>query len=87
MAVFRIPRICLALRNATRIMGGIVVLAFVSGSLPDIDHPIASILGISNGRFLHLYFARIGNYFTYIGLIVAIACFCRFIWIRFLTKR
>ena len=39
------------------LIGGSIVIGFISGFAFDIDHPIAWFLGISNGRFLHEIFA------------------------------
>jgi hypothetical protein len=71
-------------RNITWIMGGVVVLAFISGIMVDIDHPIAWIFGIHNGRFLHPYFALVGYWSICVGFILAVACVCRLALLRFL---
>ncbi len=74
-------------RVITWLMGGIVVLAFIAGPMVDVDHPLAWVLGIRNGRFLHPYFAAAGLAFVGIGLILAIACLCRYTQLRLLKKR
>lgn len=74
-------------RIITRLMGGIMVLAFIAGIMVDLDHPLAFLLGINEGRFLHPYFAVAGIAFIGAGLILAIACVCRFLFFRLLKKR
>jgi len=73
-------------RNIARLMGCVVVLAFIAGIIVDVDHPLARFLGIHSGRFLHPYFAIGGVIFVGIGLVLVIACLCRYLWIRFLRK-
>jgi hypothetical protein len=68
-------------------MGGVVVLAFIGGVVVDVDHPLAWVLGISYGRFLHPYFAVAGIGFVSAGLVLAIACICRCLQLRVLKKR
>jgi hypothetical protein len=67
-------------------MGGVVVLAFVAAPLVDIDHPIAWLLGIPDQRFLLPYFNVASYWFTGCGTVLAIACLCRFTYVRFLRK-
>ncbi len=74
-------------RNVAWIMGGVVVLALVGGTMVDIDHPIAWILGIHDGRFLHPYFDIASYWAIGIGAVLAISCVCRFALIRFLKKQ
>jgi hypothetical protein len=74
-------------RGIARLMGGIVVLAFIAGTMVDVDHPLSQILGISNGRFLHPYFAIAGLCFAGIGIILVITCLCRYTQLRFLRKK
>jgi len=73
--------------NLARVMGGLMVLAFVAGIVPDLDHPLAILLGISDERFLHPYFAVIGSGFVGGGIILAFACLCRCIQLRLLKKK
>jgi hypothetical protein len=74
-------------RTITWLMGGIVVLAFIAGTVVDVDHPLAWVLGIRNGRFLHSYFAAAGLIFVGAGLILAIACLCRYARVRVLRQK
>lgn len=74
-------------RAFTRLMGGIVVLAFIAGIMVDLDHPLALVLGISNERFLHPYFAVAGLGSICIGLGLVITCLCRYIFPGFLGKK
>ncbi len=73
-------------RVLTRLMGGIVVLAFIAGIMVDLDHPLAFILGIHKERFLHPYFGIAGLIFVGIGLILVITCLCRYVQFRLLKK-
>ncbi len=61
-----------------------MVLAFVSGVIVDVDHPIAFVLGIPNGRFLMPYFDMGGYIALGAGAVLAIACLCRYASIRLL---
>ncbi len=70
----------------TWIMGGVMVLSFVAGIMVDIDHPVARILGIHNGRFLHPYFAVLGLGFVGVGIILVIACLCRYLQLGLLRR-
>ncbi len=74
------------IRTIAWIMGGIVVLSFIAGIMVDVDHPLAWILGFHNDRFLHPYFATAGLGFIGAGFILVIACFCRYLQLRFLRK-
>jgi heme/copper-type cytochrome/quinol oxidase subunit 3 len=69
------------------LVGGLMVLAFVAGIVVDVDHPLAKILGIPYARFLHPYFALAGFGFLGLGIILAIACLCRYLQLRILRKR
>ncbi len=63
---------------------GAVVLAFVSGVIVDVDHPIAFVLGIPDGRFLMPYFSM-GSYIALgAGAVLAVACLCRYARVRLL---
>ncbi len=73
-------------RNIAWVMGGIVVLAFISGVMVDIDHPIAWLLGNGHGRFLHPYFALAGTWAIGLGIILGITCLCRLAFLRLLKK-
>ena len=68
------------------VMGSVVVLAFIAGPMVDLDHPLALVLGIHNGRFLHPAFAIAGLSFIGAGLILVVACFCRYLQLRLLKK-
>jgi len=66
-----INRLHFSLRNPARFVLGLGVLAFITAPVPDIDHPIAWLLGLDNGRFLHPYFDLVGTWFIICGLILA----------------
>ena len=68
-------------------MGSLMVLAFVAGTMVDVDHPLAGLLGIGYGRFLHPYFALAGAGLLGIGIILAVACFRRLFSAGVLKKR
>jgi hypothetical protein len=74
------------LTNPAWLLGIAVVLAFIHSNISDVDHAIASYLGITDGRFLHPYFELIGYIFVGCGVIALITCFCRYAWIRILRK-
>ena len=61
------------IRVFTRVICPLMVLAFVGGIVPDIDHPLAEALGINNGRFMHSAFAILGFCLLSSGLIILIA--------------
>lgn len=75
------------LRNLARFICVAVVLAFISGSVVDIDHPIAWALGMPNGRFLMPYFNLVGYIAVGCGIIILISCLCRYSRIRLLNKK
>lgn len=64
-------------RNIAWIVGGLVVVAFVGGVMVDVDHPLAQLLGIHRGRFLHPFFAFAGLAAVGIGLVLVITCIRR----------
>jgi hypothetical protein len=68
------------------LMGGVVVLAFIAGPMVDVDHPLSQVLGIHHSRFLHPNFAIAGLGFVGIGIVLVIACICRYIQLRLLRK-
>jgi hypothetical protein len=74
-------------RVITCLMVGIVVLAVIGGVMVDVDHPLAQLLGIRYGRFLHPYFAVAGLGLLGLGIILFIACLCRFLQLRLLKKK
>ena len=74
------------LRHPAWIMGGIVVLALIAGPIVDVDHPIAWMVGITDGRFLMPYFDVASYILIGSGLIVAIACLCRYSRLRLLRR-
>lgn len=73
-------------RSLAWIMGTVVLLAIVGGIIVDIDHPIAWLLALPDGRFLMPYFAVAGGVLLLAGLGFLITCLCRYAWIRFLKK-
>ncbi len=73
-------------RSLAWIMGTVVLLAIVGGTIVDIDHPIAWLLALPDGRFLMPYFAVAGGVLLLAGLGFLITCLCRYTWIRFLKK-
>ena len=60
------------LRNITWMLCGLMVLAFIAGVIPDIDHPLSQILGITDGRFLHPAFGIMGYILVGCGVIILI---------------
>jgi hypothetical protein len=74
-------------RVIARLMGGVVVLAFIAGTMVDVDHPLAQLLGISHQRFLHPYFAYAGLGALCIGLGLVVTCLRRFLSTRFLNNK
>ncbi len=66
-----VSRLHSSLRNPAWFVLGLGVLAFITAPAPDIDHPIAWLLGLDNGRFLHPYFDLVGTWFIICGLILA----------------
>ena len=72
------------LRNITWLLCGLMVLAFIAGVLPDIDHPLAQIFGITDGRFLHPAFGIMGYILAGSGVILLIAFLGRHIKSRVL---
>ena len=75
------------IRGITRLMGYIVVLAFIAGIVVDADHPLAFLMGESHGRYLHPYFVISGAIFMGLGFVLVIACLCRYVLLRFLRNR
>ena len=51
---------------ATRIAGLCGIVGFITAAFYDIDHPLALILGVENGRFLHEVF--------FVGSVIALLC-------------
>ncbi len=74
------------MRSLAWIVGTVVLLAIVGGIIVDIDHPIAWLLALPDGRFLMSYFAVAGVVLLLAGLGLLIACLCRYTWIGFLKK-
>lgn len=74
------------MRSLTWLVGAVVLLAIGGGIIVDIDHPIAWLLEIPNGRFLMPYFAVAGGVLVLAGVGFLIACLCRYTWLRFLKK-
>ncbi len=74
-------------RDPAWVLGFAVVLAFIFGTIVDIDHPIAFYLGIPDGRFLLPYFNLAGYILVGCGIVCLIACTCRCSWIRFLKSK
>jgi ABC-type cobalamin transport system permease subunit len=74
------------MRSLAWLVGTVVLLAIVGGIIVDIDHPIAWLLGIPDGRFLMPYFAVAGGVLVLAGGGFLIACLCRYTWLRFLKK-
>ena len=72
------------LRHPAWIMGGIVVLALIAGPIVDVDHPIAWMVGIADGRFLMPYFDVASYILIGSGLVVAVTCLCRYARLRLL---
>jgi len=64
-----------------------VVLAFIGGTIVDVDHPISFYLGIADGRFLHPYFNLAGYILASCGIILLITCLGRYWWIRVLRPK
>ena len=73
MRDFIVNRLHFSLRNPARFVLGLGVLAFIAAPAPDIDHPIAWLLGLDNERFLHPYFDLVGTWFIICGIILACA--------------
>ena len=65
------------LPDPARLMVCLLGLAFVSGMLPDIDHPIRWLLGIGAGRFLHAPFAILGLGLVGIGSWILVSLYSR----------
>lgn len=74
------------MRSLAWIVGTVVLLAIVGGIIVDIDHPIAWLLALPDGRFLMSFFAVAGVMLLLAGLGFLIACLCRYTWIWFLRK-
>ena len=74
------------MRSLTWIVCTVVLLAIVGGIIVDIDHPIARLLALPDGRFLMPYFAVAGGVLVFAGIGFLITCLCRYLWIRFLRK-
>jgi hypothetical protein len=74
------------MRSLAWLVGAIVLLAIGGGIIVDIDHPIAWLLALPNGRFLMSYFAVAGGVLVLAGVGFLIACLCRYIWLRLLRK-
>ena len=74
------------MRSLAWLVGAIVLLAIGGGIIVDIDHPIAWLLAIPDGRFLMPYFAVAGGVLVLAGIGFLIACLCRYTWLRFLKK-
>ena len=75
------------MRSLTWIVCTVVLLAIVGGIIVDIDHPIARLLALPDGRFLMPYFAVAGGVLVFAGISFLIACLCRYTWLRFLKKK
>ncbi len=73
-------------RSIAWLVGGIMVLAFVAGIMVDVDHPLAQVLGIHDARFLHPYFAYAGLILLGSGIVLALACLCRYLQLRLLKR-
>ncbi len=74
------------MRSLAWLVGTVVLLAIIGGIIVDIDHPIARLLAIPDGRFLMPYFAVAGGVLVLAGISFLIACLCRYVWLRFLKK-
>jgi ABC-type cobalamin transport system permease subunit len=74
------------MRSLAWLVGAVVLLAIVGGIIVDIDHPIARLLALPDGRFLMPYFAVAGGVLVFAGIGFLIACLCRYSWLRFLRK-
>lgn len=74
------------LRHPAWIMGGVVVLALTAGPIVDVDHPIAWMVGIADGRFLMPYFDVASYILVGSGLVMAVACLCRYACLRLLRR-
>lgn len=72
------------LHHPAWLMCSIVVLALIAGPVVDVDHPIAWMVGVADGRFLMPYFDVAGYIFIGSGLVMAIACLCRYARLRLL---
>lgn len=75
-------------RGIAWIVFSLVVLAFITGMLPDIDHLLHWLFGWGeSGRYLMGYFEIAGYILLGSGIIIFISCICRYIWLRILKEK
>ena len=75
------------MRSPSWMLGFVMVLAIFCGLIVDVDHPISSVMGIADGRFLHPHFELVGYILISCGIILLVSCACRYAWIRLLKKK
>jgi len=76
-----------SLRNPAWFVLSLGVFAFIAGIIPDIDHSIAWLLELDNGRFLHPYFDLVGTWFISCGLVLACTLLGGYALTRVLNRR